>query len=118
MPDLPAEIISDVASAIGAAMITRQSPEAIALAALRAAEPAIRAGQRERSAFLLRSLFPADFLARHGLRPGAGAGRVLAAAADEIEGTGAARPVVRAPQPAGPLPDRPKVSRRGRQEDD
>jgi hypothetical protein len=50
------------------------------------AEAAIRADERERCAFRLRSVFPGDFLERHGLKAGAGAARVLAAAAAEIEG--------------------------------
>lgn len=47
---------------------------------------AVRASERERCAFHLRSVFPADFLTRHGLHTRAGARSILAAAAAEIEG--------------------------------
>jgi hypothetical protein len=73
-------------------------------------EADIRASQRERSAFLLRSLFPPDFLKRHGLHPRASTKDILAAAASEIEGPGA--PGEHHPGPSGVIPVRPKVSRR------
>src|SRR6185437_10919950 len=44
-------------------------------------EATIRADERERSAFLLRSLFPPDFLKRHGLHPRASTRDILDAAA-------------------------------------
>lgn len=49
----------------------------------------VRADERSRIAALLRSSPVLEFLARHGLRPGAGTARVLCAIAAEIEGPGA-----------------------------
>ena len=46
----------------------------------------VAAAERERCAFLLRSLFPPDFLKRHGLHPRASTRDILDAAAAEIEG--------------------------------
>jgi hypothetical protein len=44
----------------------------------------IRAAERARCAAVLAGVVPLDFLAAHGLEPGAGTGRVLAAAAAHI----------------------------------
>ena len=44
----------------------------------------IRAAERARCAMVLTGLSPLDFLRAHGLEPGAGTGRVLAAAAAHI----------------------------------
>ena len=55
----------------------------------------IRAAERARCATVLTGLSPLDFLRAHGLEPGAGTGRVLAAAAAHIlapGGDGPGRP--------------------------
>ena len=48
-------------------------------------EAIIRADERESCAFRLRSVFPRNFMDRHGLRRSAGVAKVLAAAAAELE---------------------------------
>lgn len=51
-------------------------------------DAAIAASERDRLASHFRSVSPWQFLADHGLGPGAGAGELLCAAAEEIDGAG------------------------------
>jgi hypothetical protein len=66
----------------------------------------IRAAERARCAAVLANVPPLDFLAAHGLEPGAAAGRVLIAAAAHIlapGGNGPGRPLD-GPSTAGAVP--------------